>query len=48
MFIEYKPTIWLCVDTFVLDLGKNLLDYTKLFSSNDYEKNAKIILKYFQ
>ena len=28
--------------------GKNLLDYTKLFSSNDYEKNAKIILKYFQ
>ena len=28
--------------------GKNLLDYTKLFSTNDYEKNGKIILKYFQ
>ena len=28
--------------------GKNLLDYTNLFSTNDYEKNGKIILKYFQ
>ena len=28
--------------------GKSLLDYTKLFSPNDYEKNDKIILKYFQ
>ena len=28
--------------------GKNLLDYTNLFSPNDYEKNDKIILKYFQ
>ena len=28
--------------------GKNLLDYTNLFSSNEYEKNEKIILKYFQ
>ena len=27
--------------------GKNLLDYTKLFYPNDYEKNDKIILKYF-
>ena len=27
---------------------KNLLDYTNLFSPNDYEKNDKIILKYFQ
>ena len=26
---------------------KSLLDYTNL-SSNDYEKNDKIILKYFQ
>ena len=28
--------------------GTSLLDYTNLFSPNDYEKNDKIILKYFQ
>ena len=28
--------------------GKSLLDYTKLSSLNDYEKNDEIILKYFQ
>ena len=28
--------------------GKNLLDYTNLFSPNEYERNDKIILKYFQ
>ena len=28
--------------------GKSLVDYTNLFSLNDYEKNDKIILKYFQ
>ena len=28
--------------------GKILLDYTNLSSPNDYEKNYKIILKYFQ
>ena len=28
--------------------GKSLLDYTNLFSPNDYEKNDKIRLKYFQ
>ena len=28
--------------------GKSLLDYTNLFSPNDYEKNDKMILKYFQ
>ena len=27
--------------------GKSLLDYTNLFYLNDYEKNGKIILKYF-
>ena len=27
--------------------GKGLLDYMNLFSSNQYEKNDKIILKYF-
>ena len=25
-----------------------MLDYTTLFFSNDYEKNDKILLKYFQ
>ena len=28
--------------------GKSLLDYANLFSPNDYQKNDKIILKYFQ
>ena len=27
---------------------KNLLEYTNLFSPNDYEKNDKTLLKYFQ
>ena len=27
--------------------GKSLLDYKKLFSPNEYEKNDKIMLKYF-
>ena len=27
---------------------KSLLEYKNLFSSNNYEKNDKIILKYFQ
>ena len=28
--------------------GKSLLEYTNLFSRNDYEKNDKMILKHFQ
>ena len=28
--------------------GKNFLEYINLFSPNEYEKNDKIILKYFQ
>ena len=28
--------------------GKSLLDNTSLISPNDYEKNDRIILKYFQ
>ena len=28
--------------------GKSLLDYTNLFSPDEYEKNDKIILKIFQ
>ena len=28
--------------------GKSLLDYTNVFSPNEYEKYYKLILKYFQ
>ena len=28
--------------------GESLLEYTNSFYPNDYENNAKIILKYFQ
>ena len=28
--------------------GKTLLDYTPLFSANDYKKNDEIIYKYFK
>ena len=35
-FIEYMIT------------GKTLLDFTSLFSSNDYQTNDKIICKYFK
>ena len=28
--------------------GKTLLDYTSLFSPNDYQKDNKIIYTYFQ
>ena len=28
--------------------GKSLLNYTNLFSPNDYKKNGKIICKYFK
>ena len=28
--------------------GKNLLDYTNLFSPNEYENNDKTILEYFR
>ena len=46
--------IQLWVDTLVLDFinfmvkGKSLLDYANLFPPNEYEKNDKVILKYFQ
>ena len=44
------------MDALVLDLlilcknlkGKNLLDYTNLFSPNEYEKTDKTTLEYFQ
>ena len=33
---------------YFISKGKSLLDYTKFFSLNIYEKNDEIILKYFQ
>ena len=40
--------VFYCV-AFVEDMvaGKTLLDYTILFSPNDYKKNGKKIYKYF-
>ena len=40
---------YFCIEfiDFMLEV-KSLLDYTNLFSSNNYKKNDKIILKYFQ
>ena len=37
---------WICIECMLK--GKSLLEYTNLCSSNDYEKNDKIILEYFQ
>ena len=53
IFKEYKHKIgisgyfYIRLTDFMLK-GISLLDYTNLFSPNDYGKNDKIILKYFQ
>ena len=40
---------YFCIGFFDFMLkGKSLLEYTNLFSPNDYEQNDKTILKYFQ
>ena len=40
---------YFCIGFFDFMLkSKGLLEYTTLFSPNDYEKNDKTILKYFQ
>ena len=47
----YDPVMcgYFCIGFIAFMLkGKNLLEYKNLFSPNDYEKNYKIILKYFQ
>ena len=36
------------IDFMLKDKIKSLLDYINLFSSNEYENNDKIILKYFR
>ena len=51
IFIEYNNTfdnVWiLCIGfiNFMLN-DKSFLDYTNLFSANDYEENDEVILKY--
>ena len=41
--------VYFCAGFFGFMLkAKNLLDFANLFSPNDYEKNDKIIFKYFQ
>ena len=40
-----------CFSSEVIDFiikGKSLLEYTILFSPNEYKKNDKIIFKYFK
>ena len=48
---EYDSTmcryVWTALINFILK-GENLLDYTNSFSPNNYEKNGKMILIYFQ
>ena len=40
---------YLCIGSIDFMLkGKSLLEYTNLFSLNEYKGNNKIILKYFQ
>ena len=40
---------YFCIRFFYFMLKyRSLLDYTNLFSPNNYEKNDKIILRYFQ
>ena len=46
----YSSIMWGCFCIGFIDFmlkDKSLLDYTNLFSSKEYEKNDKIILKYF-
>ena len=39
---------YFCIGFIHFMLKGSLLDYTNLFSPNKYEKNNKIMLKYFQ
>ena len=52
LFTEYKHMIQYCVGYFIefIDFmlkGKTLLGYTNWYYPNEYKKNDKIILKYF-
>ena len=40
---------YFCIGSYDFMLkGKNLLDYTKFFSPNDYKKNNNVMLTYFR
>ena len=39
---------YFCIGLTIMLKGKSLLEYRNLFFPDDYEKNDKIILKYFQ
>ena len=39
---------YFCIGFIDFMLKKSLLDYTNLFSPNEYDKNDKIILQYFE
>ena len=50
-YLEYNLMILLFMNFIVLLSYNNLkalLDYTNVFSPNDYKKNGKIIYKYFK
>ena len=44
--VDFMFLVYICAD-FMLK-SKGLLEYTNLFSPNDYERNGKLICKYFQ
>ena len=50
--IQYNKSIksWFYRIAFIeyMVAGKTLLDYTNLFSLNDYKKNGNIMYKYFK
>ena len=53
MYLEYKSESITCgfyciVSIEYMVAEKTLLDYTNLFSPNDYKKNDKVIYKYFK
>ena len=47
MRVDNEWYFYIGIINFMLE-GKNLLDYTNLFSPNEYENNHKVILKYYQ
>ena len=50
IYLEYKHTIQLCTDIeFINNMIKGkTLDYTKLFSPNDFKKNDRVIKRIFK
>ena len=54
IYLEYKHTIQLCVIFFCIEFinymlkDKTLLDYTNLFSPNNFKKNDQVIKRIFK